>query len=109
MKAKFTEKKKPIEKEPKQSQAIFYSVLVGGFIIVVLGAYSLTYFTNLHNPPINVQRPLLVPILTGGYYNVSCANNSVVISKNGIDYSGFSYEFLKVGIQQQFGAKLICK
>ena len=82
---------------------------IGLLLYGVVMIMSLIYLTNLHNPPINVQKPLLVPIITGGYYNVSCANNSVVISKNGVDYYGFNYEFLKAGIQQQFGAKLICK
>ena len=74
-------------------------------ILIVSGIYNLL---GMLNPPINVQKnPLIIPAI-GGNYHISCANNSVVISKDNESLSGFSYEFVKTGVELQFGAKLIC-
>ncbi len=74
-------------------------------ILLVSAIYTLTFPLN---SPINVQKtPLVIPAL-GGNYNIFCANNSIVISKGNVSLSGFGYEFVKTGVELQFGAKLIC-
>ncbi len=73
--------------------------------LLVFAIYTLT---SMSNPPINVQKnPLVVPAL-GGNYAIHCVNNSIVISKGNASLSGFGYEFVKTGVELQFGAKLIC-
>ena len=69
--------------------------------LLVFAIYTLT---SMSNPPINVQKTPLV-IYT---YNISCVNNSIVISEGNESLSGFGYEFVKTGVELQFGAKLIC-
>ena len=84
---------------------ITYIGIIVMAILLVDGIYTLT---SMSNPPINVQKtPLFMPSF-GGNYNITCANNSVVISKGNESLSGFGYEFVKTGVELQFGAKLIC-
>ena len=80
---------------------ITYIGIIVMAILLVDGIYTLT---SMSNPPINVQKTPLV-IYT---YNISCVNNSIVISEGNESLSGFGYEFVKTGVELQFGAKLIC-